>query len=130
MLESHAESQGVGVWFAPRLESSELVSVMRSARAVVSMAHNESFGLTPIESFAVGTPALFVDEGGFRETIVDGKNGRLIGRSDIEGWHTALEQASRPANREEWAENGRARLSELKLAPDDHAQRIWELICE
>ena len=130
LLESHAESQGVGVWFAPRLESSELVSVMRSARAVVSMAHNESFGLTPIESFAVGTPALFVDEGGFRETIVDGKNGRLIGRVDIEGWHSALDQASRPANREEWAENGRARISELKLTPDDHAQRIWELICE
>ena len=130
LLESHAESQGVGVWFAPRLESSELVSVMRSARAVVSMAHNESFGLTPIESFAVGTPALFVDEGGFRETVVDGKNGRLIGRDDIEGWHSALDQASRPANREEWAENGRARISELKLAPDDHAQRIWELICE
>jgi len=130
MLESHAESLGVNVWFAPRLESPELVSIMRSARAVVGMAHKESFGLTPIESFSVGTPALFVDEGGFRDTIIDGKNGRLLGRGDIEGWHSALEQASDPSIREEWAKNGRARIVELKLSPDNHAQRIWDLLCE
>ena len=84
MIKSHASSSGVEIWIAPRLESSYLVSLMRGARAVVSMAHNESFGLTPIESFSVGTPALFVDEGGFRDTIIDGVNGRLLPREDIQ----------------------------------------------
>ena len=129
MLRSHAESMGVDVWFAPRLSSPDLVSVMRGARAMVSMAHNESFGLTPIESFSVGTPALFVDEGGFRDTIVDGENGRLIDRSDIEGWHSALEHASDQHTREEWAARGRQRISELDLGPDAHARRIRDLLC-
>ena len=125
---SHAESMGVKLWFAPRLTSPELVSLMRGARAMIGLAHNESFGLTPIESFSVGTPALFVDEGGFRDTIVDGENGRLIARGDVEEWHSALEQASDQKTREEWASRGRARISELDLSPDAHARRIWDLL--
>ena len=95
---------------------------------MLSMAHKESFGLTPIESFSVGTPALYVDEGGFCDTIEDGKNGRLIGRTDIEGWHTALEQSSDQRIREEWAARGRERISELDLGPEAHARRIRDIL--
>ena len=129
MLRKHADSIGVGLWVAPRLPSPDLVSLMRGARAIVSMAHKESFGLTPIEAFAVGTPPLFIDEGGFRDTIVDGENGRLLHRDDIASWHSALEQAADPNIREEWAKMGRARISQLDLSPDAHAQRIWDLLC-
>ena len=129
IIRKHAESSGVGLWVAPRLPSSDLVSLMRGATAVVSMAHKESFGLTPIEAFAVGTPAVFVDEGGFRDTIVDGQNGRLLDREDLASWHTALEQAADPSIREEWAKMGRDRISQLDLGPDAHAQRIWDLLC-
>jgi glycosyltransferase involved in cell wall biosynthesis len=128
MLRKHADSRGVGLWVAPRLPSPDLVSLMRGARAIVSMAHKESFGLTPIEAFAVGTPPLFVDEGGFRDTIVDGENGRLLDRVDDASWHSALEQASDPSTREIWAASGRARISELDLTPDAHARRIWDLL--
>ena len=129
MLSKHANSSGVGLWVAPRLPSPDLVSLMRGARAVVSMAHKESFGLTPIEAFAVGTPPLFVDEGGFRDTIVDGENGRLLDRGDAASWHSALEQASDPSTREGWAASGRGRISELDLTPEAHARRIWDLLC-
>ena len=130
MLRKHADSRGVGLWVAPRLPSPDLVSLMRGARAIVSMAHKESFGLTPIEAFAVGTPPLFVDEGGFRDTIVDGENGRLLDRRDTASWHSALEQASDPSTREGWSTRGRERISELDLTPDAHARRIWDLLCE
>jgi glycosyltransferase involved in cell wall biosynthesis len=103
---------------------------MRGARAVVSMAHNESFGLTPIESFAVGTPALFVDEGGFRDTIIDGVNGRLLPREDLQSWHKALIESSEEKTRRRWAEAGRQRISELDLSPQAHARRIYELITD
>ncbi len=128
-LRRHADSSGVGLWVAPRLTSPDLVSLMRGARAIVSMAHKESFGLTPIEAFAVGTPPIFVDEGGFRDTIVDGENGRLLDRGDIASWHSALEQASDPGIREGWAASGRERISELDLTPDAHARRIRDLLC-
>ena len=129
MLRKHADSIGVGLWVAPRLPSPDLVSLMRGARAIVSMAHNESFGLTPIEAFAVGTPPIFVDEGGFRDTIVDGENGRLLDRDDTPSWHSALEQASDPSTRKRWATSGRERISELDLTPDAHARRIRDLLC-
>ena len=129
MMRKHADSRGVGLWVAPRLPSPDLVSLMRGARAIVSMAHKESFGLTPIEAFAVGTPPLFVDEGGFRDTIVDGENGRLLDRGDTASWHSALEQASDPTTRERWAISGRERISELDLSPDAHARRIRDLLC-
>ena len=130
MIKSHASKSGVEIWISPRLESSDLVSLMRGARAVVSMAHNESFGLTPIESFAVGTPALFVDEGGFRDTIIDGVNGRLLPREDLQSWHKALIEASEEKTRRRWAEAGRQRISELDLSPQAHARRIYELLTD
>lgn len=127
-LRSHADSCDVGVWFAPRLPSPELVSLMRGARAIVSLAHSESFGLTPIEAFAVGTPALFVDEGGFRDTILDGVNGRLLKRDDNASWHMALNQAADVDTRTKWAENGRLRIKELDLSPEAHARRLRDLL--
>ena len=130
MIKSYASKSGVEIWIAPRLESSDLVSLIRGARAVVSMAHNESFGLTPIESFAVGTPALFVDEGGFQDTIIDGVNGRLLPREDLQSWHTALIEASDEKTRRRWAEAGRKRISELDLSPQAHARRIYELLTD
>jgi len=128
MLRSHAEENGVGLWVAPRLPSPELVSLMREARAIVSMAHSESFGLTPIEAFAVGTPALFVDEGGFTDTIVDGVNGRLLPRDDTQAWHAALKEAADEATRARWADAGRTRIDELDLSPDAHARRLWDIL--
>jgi glycosyltransferase involved in cell wall biosynthesis len=61
---------------------------------------------------------------------LDGENGRLIDRSDIEGWHSALEQASDQEIREKWAARGRERITELDLGPDAHARRISDLLCD
>ena len=128
MLRAHAEASGVGLWVAPRLPSPSLVSLMREARAIVSMAHSESFGLSPIEAFAVGTPALFIDEGGFRDTIVDGVNGRLLPRDDAQTWHAALKEAADDDTRARWAAAGRARIEELDLSPEAHARRLWDIL--
>jgi len=128
LLSNHADSCDVNLWISPRISSPQLVSLMRNARAIVSMAHGESFGLSPIEAFSVGTPAVFVDEGGFRDTIIDNENGRLIERNNIDSWHSALEQAAEPKIREKWSKNGRIRISELDLTPKAHARRIWKLL--
>jgi len=39
---------------------------------------DEDFGMSPVESMACGTPVIGVDEGGLKETIIDGKTGKLI----------------------------------------------------
>ena len=127
-LTQHAESCGVDLWIAPRLSSPEMAALMRGARAVVSMAHGEPFGLTPVESISVGTPALMVDEGGFRDTVIDGVNGRLLPRDDLEAWHSALEQVADDGTRTAWAESGRTRIAEMDLSPDAHCHRLESIL--
>ena len=127
-LAEHAEAEGVGIWFAPRLSSPELASLYRGALAVVSMAHGEPFGLTPIEAQSVGTPAIFVDEGGFRETVSDGVSGRLLPRDGIDQWHLALTEARDPENRSSWSANGRASISEAGLDPEGHCDRLVRIL--
>ena len=127
-LTQHAESCGVGLWIAPRLSSPEMASLIRGARAVVSMAHGEPFGLTPVEAFSVGTPALMVNEGGFRDSVIDGVNGRLLSRSDYGAWHLSLEQAADSGTRMSWAEAGRARIAEMDLSPDTHCHRLESIL--
>ena len=127
-LKEHADSLNVNLWISPRLSSPELVSLMRNSRAIVSMAYGEAFGLTPIEAFAVGTPAIFVNEGGFRDTIEDRVSGKLLDRDDLPAWHIALEEASKKENREKWTEEGRKRIAELNLTPENHARKIKEIL--
>ena len=127
-LQVHAKNNSVELWIAPKLSSSELAKLMSDALAIVSMAHKEPFGLTPIEAFSIGTPAIFVDEGGFRDTIVDGKCGRLIARDNITEWHLALVQARDPENRKNWSKFGRDRILELKLSPKQQAEKIHHIL--
>ena len=119
-----------GIWIAPRLSSADLCSVVRGARAVVSMAHSEPFGLSPIEAQTIGTPALFVDEGGFRETISDRKSGRLLPRGDYSAWHDALREAGEEDTRLKWAENGRNSILTKGLNPDSFSERLENIFIE
>lgn len=105
----HAEAKRLNVPLVcmPRLSQPALVGLVRNAHAVVSHAHHEPFGLTPIEAMAVGTPALMVDEGGFQCTMAGVDSGRLLRRGDEGAWKQAYEDAKKPDVRRAWAEVGR-----------------------
>src|SRR2546425_852959 len=45
---------------------------------VISTAVDEDFGMTPVEAMASGKSVLATNEGGHRETIVDGRTGFLL----------------------------------------------------
>jgi glycosyltransferase involved in cell wall biosynthesis len=128
VLKAHGRSRGVDVKVLNGLGSETLRAIMRNAAAVIGLAHGEAFGLTPIEAMALGVPPLFVDEGGYRETVVDGVNGRLLKRGDMASWSTALNQARNPDIRNEWAAAGLARIEELGLTPQTHAARLKAII--
>ena len=129
-LHDHADARGVKLWTPPRLSNLQLTGLMRRSVAIVSMAHGEPFGLTPIEAFAVGTPALFVDEGGFQDTLEDGVNGRLLPRDNPMAWQEALNEALDADVKKKWAEAGRQKIAELDLSPEAHARRIFAIIDE
>ena len=113
---AEAKRIGVPIWTMPRLSQAALRKLVRGAVAMVSHAHGEPFGLTPIEAMAIGIPALFVDEGGFHWTMKDAKSGLLIGRAPLRAetydamtkdWHQAYQMAQNLEIRKEWADTGR-----------------------
>ena len=122
-LRKHAETNQVELEIAPRLDHSELVELMVSARAIISLAHGEPFGLT-----AVGTPALMVNEGGFRTTVEDRISGRLLPRNDKNAWIQALEEAANPENRTKWGIAGREKIEQLGLDSDSRAGDLLSII--
>ncbi len=61
----------------------QLVKIINQSRVVVCLAHSEPFGLTVLEAMACGVPVLAVNEGGYRESIKQGKTGFLIKRDAI-----------------------------------------------
>ena len=104
------------------------MSLVKRSRAVVSLARGEPFGLTPIEAQAAGTPALMVDEGGYRHTIEDGVSGRLLPRGDWAAWHSALEDAKDAETRRAWSEAGRQNIAKMGLRPEEQAAPLASII--
>lgn len=56
----------------------ELVDLYGRCRGLICTAMDEDFGLTPVEAMASGKPVIAVNEGGFKESMVDGATGKLV----------------------------------------------------
>ena len=128
LFQKKARSLRVDAQILSNLNSIEMCAIFRNARAVIGFSHGEAFGLTPVEAMAIGTPPLFVDFGGYTDTIVDGVNGRLLRRGDLEAWKKAFEQAKDEETRESWAREGATRIQQLGLTPESHVDRLQESI--
>ncbi|MDP2685433.1 MAG: glycosyltransferase family 4 protein [bacterium] len=61
-----------------RLTDEELVMIYNESIATLCTSRLETFGLTPLESMACGTPVIATEVSGHRETILDGKTGFLV----------------------------------------------------
>lgn len=55
-----------------------LVDLYGRCRGFLTTAVDEDFGITPVEAMAAGKCVLATDEGGYRETVADGKTGFLF----------------------------------------------------
>jgi glycosyltransferase involved in cell wall biosynthesis len=64
--------------FVGRLEDRELAELVGKSRAAIYIPVDEDAGMTHLEANAAGKPVLGVDEGGLRDTIIDGETGFKI----------------------------------------------------
>ncbi|MBN1175313.1 glycosyltransferase [Candidatus Woesearchaeota archaeon] len=55
-----------------------------NCKGFITTSEEEDFGMTPIEAMASGKPVIAPAEGGYLETIIDKKTGRLIKNINVE----------------------------------------------
>ncbi|HOV82334.1 MAG TPA: glycosyltransferase [Methanothrix sp.] len=60
------------------ISEEELVDLYARCKGLICTAMDEDFGLTPLEAMASGKPVVAVNEGGFAETVIDGRTGLLV----------------------------------------------------
>lgn len=81
-----------GVEYLGRVEDAELTQLYAGAKGFIALAKDEDFGMTVVESMSCGTPVLAFNGGGYRETVVPGKTGVLIGAVDAKSVMEGIRQ--------------------------------------
>lgn len=78
-LEAQVAALGLGerIVFAGFVAEDDLPAIYGLANVYLHTGKQESFGLSVIEALALGVPVVSVDEGGPRDTVVDGQSGYL-----------------------------------------------------
>ena len=120
--KEHARKNNVELKALPRVSQATMRALMRNAKAMVSNAINEPFGLTPPEAYFVDCPVIVSNQGGFRETVVDGQTGRLMSEGD--DWISAIDQGHK--HRKEWSKAGRDHIKKINLTPEAQAKKVFE----
>ncbi len=99
------------VTFLGHLQTSELLSWLSQADAVVLPSRYEPFGIVALEAAAAGAPLVASAAGGLGEAVLDGDTGLSFAPGDVAGLTTAvrtvLEDPEAAAQR---ARRARARL--------------------
>jgi alpha-1,3/alpha-1,6-mannosyltransferase len=96
------------------------------AYACLFAAKNEDFGLVPLEAMASGKPVISIDEGGPRETILQGTTGFLV-RDEEEMADKMLLLAGNPAVAKDMGLRGRGHVKK-HFDDSEFLQRFSPLI--
>lgn len=80
------------VTFLGLISDEEVIDLYSHAKAAIQTHPDEDLGRIPIEAMASGKPAIAVNAGGFRETILHGKTGILIDPPYIDNLAEAVRQ--------------------------------------
>ncbi len=75
--------------FLGRVSDAELADLYARARALI-VPNVEEFGIAAVESQAAGRPVVAADEGGVRETVVNGSTGVLVAPGNVDALAEAL----------------------------------------
>jgi len=64
--------------FTGWIDDERLAELIGNAIACIYIAHDEDFGMSPVEAMSAGKPVIGVDQGGLKETVVHGETGLLL----------------------------------------------------
>jgi glycosyltransferase involved in cell wall biosynthesis len=73
----------------------ELVNIYANCKGFITTSKNEDFGMTPVEAMASGKPVIAPNEGGYKETVIDGITGRLLDNMSVHNLILAVKEISK-----------------------------------
>lgn len=74
ILENKPDNVTIVSW----IDDQKLNELYQDCKGFITTAKDEDFGMTAIEAMAAGKPVIAPNEGGYKESILDGKTGMLI----------------------------------------------------
>ncbi len=74
------------------IDFKKLVELYSNCKGFITTAKDEDFGMTAVEAMASGKPVIAPNEGGYKESIIDGKTGILIQNIDADRLAEAIEK--------------------------------------
>ncbi|MBU0998095.1 glycosyltransferase family 4 protein, partial [Patescibacteria group bacterium] len=95
------------------VSDNSLSRIYSEALVTICTAYNEPFGLSAIESMACKTPVIAVNEGGFKETLVNNRTGYLINRNKKELAKKIVYLIKHPQIINQFGKNGRERVKNM-----------------
>jgi len=60
------------------IDRDKLIDLYANCKGFITTSQEEDFGMTPVEAMASGKPVIAPNEGGYKETVIDGVTGILI----------------------------------------------------
>jgi len=91
----------------------QLVNFYANCKGFITTSKDEDFGMTPVEAMASGKPVIAPNEGGYKETIIDGITGKLIEDIDVDKLVNAVKEVSK--NPEKYKEDCLKRAKEFDV---------------
>jgi glycosyltransferase involved in cell wall biosynthesis len=109
-LRSLAHKHQIELEIRTRLSTENLVQTYRESFATIYTPLEEPFGIVSIESQACGTPVLGADEGGIKETLLDGIGGFRLPRQPEKFSAILADWISNPAKRRAYSLSAREHI--------------------
>ena len=105
------------------LTDKQMANIYSEAFLTLCTSYSEPFGLAAIESMACGTPVLAVNEGGYRESVIDGVTGYLLPRNAKAFADKIIELNNHPSLYKKMS-NDCVKVVGKKWSWEDHGKRL------
>jgi len=97
------------------VDNDKLIELYANCKGLITTAKDEDFGMTPVEAMASGKPVIAPNEGGYRETVIDGVTGQLIKKLDIDSLIESIKYVGKDTSRYKDACLKRAKEFDTKI---------------
>ena len=86
---------GPSIEFLGEVDEDTLGRLYRDGKALLYPSEQEDFGIIPVEAMSMGMPVIGLNQGGVKETVIDGKTGVLFDELSVESMIKAIKRLSK-----------------------------------